>query len=229
MLPVLLLMSCDPGASRSAAQPRSFRDSISYVLGVSAARPFQRDEADLNLELFFSGFEDLLADSSRLRFSRAEQERIIRKFQDSMQARFLDRMAKLAVENEIQERKFLEENRKRTGVIELPSGLQYRVLQSGTGASPRPDNVVRVNYTGKFLDGTIFDSSVLAGKPAEFVVKTMIPGWTEALQLMKPGDTWELIVPADLAYGEAGYQNQAIRIPPNATLVFEMELLEIVR
>ncbi len=123
-----------------------------------------------------------------------------------------------------QSKAFLEENKKLEGVKVTPSGLQYKVLTTGKGKTPLASDSVTVHYTGKLVDGTVFDSSVSNGKPAQFVVNQIIPGWTEALQLMKEGDKWLLFIPSDLAYGEQGAGGQ---IPPFATLIFEVELLKV--
>jgi FKBP-type peptidyl-prolyl cis-trans isomerase FklB len=123
-----------------------------------------------------------------------------------------------------QNKKFLEENKKAEGVTTLPSGLQYKVLKSGTGATPTADDTVRTHYKGTLIDGTVFDSSYDRGEPAEFPVGGVIKGWTEALQKMKVGDKWQLVIPSELAYGESGAGGV---IPPHATLVFEIELLDI--
>ncbi|UKH25344.1 peptidylprolyl isomerase [Actinobacillus pleuropneumoniae] len=119
---------------------------------------------------------------------------------------------------------FLEENKKAKGVVVTESGLQYEVLTEGTGAKPTADSTVRVHYTGSLIDGTVFDSSVKRGTPAEFPVGGVIKGWTEALQLMTVGSKWRLTIPQELAYGERG---AGASIPPFATLIFEVELLDI--
>jgi FKBP-type peptidyl-prolyl cis-trans isomerase FklB len=121
-------------------------------------------------------------------------------------------------------KKFLEENKKAEGVVTLPSGLQYKVLKAGTGATPTAKDTVRTHYEGKLIDGTVFDSSLKRNEPAEFPVEGVIAGWTEALQKMKVGDKWQLFIPSELAYGEAGAGGV---IPPHATLIFEIELLDI--
>jgi FKBP-type peptidyl-prolyl cis-trans isomerase len=119
---------------------------------------------------------------------------------------------------------FLEKNKMNEGVKVTASGLQYRVISSGNGKSPKASDNVTVHYTGKLVDGSVFDSSVERGEPATFGVNQVIPGWTEAMQLMKEGDKWEIVIPSELGYGEqgAGYQ-----IPPFATLIFEVELLKV--
>lgn len=123
-----------------------------------------------------------------------------------------------------QGRAFLENNKKNEGVISTASGLQYKVLTAGTGKTPASTNNVTVNYTGKLIDGSVFDSSVQRGQPANFGVSQVISGWTEALQLMKEGDKWMLYIPYDLAYGERG---SGAQIPPYSTLIFEVELIKV--
>jgi len=123
-----------------------------------------------------------------------------------------------------QGRAFLENNKKTEGVTTIASGLQYKVLTAGTGKTPTASSNVTVHYTGKLIDGTVFDSSVQRGQPTNFGVGQVIRGWTEALQLMKEGDKWMLYIPYDLAYGERG---QGAQIPPYATLIFEVELIKV--
>ena len=122
--------------------------------------------------------------------------------------------------------KFLSENAQQEGVVSLPSGLQYKVIETGEGDKPGPSDVVKVHYEGRLIDGTVFDSSIQRGVPAEFPVNGVIAGWTEALQLMTVGSQWELYIPADLAYGAQGAGGV---IGPNATLIFKVELLDIHR
>ena len=130
----------------------------------------------------------------------------------------------LADANKKAGQEFLAENGKRDGVVTTASGLQYEVLTEGNGVQPGPDDVVTVHYTGKLIDGTVFDSSVERGEPATFGVMQVIPGWVEALQLMKAGSTWRLYIPSDLAYGPRGAGGV---IGPNATLIFDVELLGV--
>jgi FKBP-type peptidyl-prolyl cis-trans isomerase len=121
---------------------------------------------------------------------------------------------------------FLAENAKKEGVKSTPSGLQYKVLTEGDGAMPAATDTVKVHYTGTFIDGKKFDSSVDRGEPATFGVDQVIPGWTEALQLMKVGSKWQLAIPSDLAYGPQG---RGAQMPPNSVLLFDVELIEIVK
>jgi len=129
-----------------------------------------------------------------------------------------------AAKNEKLSQEYLVKNGKQDGVVTLESGLQYKVIQAGEGASPKVDSKVQVHYSGTLLDGTEFDSSYKRGEPASFPVNGVIPGWTEALQLMKEGDKWQLVIPSQLAYAERGAPPM---IPPNATLIFDVELLKV--
>jgi len=135
------------------------------------------------------------------------------------------RKQKRAAEKNLAEgKKFLQENAKKEGVTILPSGLQYQVIEKGSGDSPKRTDTVTVQYKGTLLDGTEFDSSYKRGYPATFRVTGVIAGWTEALQLMKPGAKWRLFIPSNLAYGERGSSS---KIPPNSTLIFEVELIKV--
>ena len=133
-------------------------------------------------------------------------------------------MKAVAAKNLEDGEKFLTENKKQKGVVTLPSGLQYKIVKEGSGESPKATDTVTTNYRGKLIDGTEFDSSYTRGEPARFAVNAVIPGWTEALQLMKPGAQWVLYIPPKLAYGENGVGNL---IGPNATLVFDVDLLSV--
>ena len=121
-------------------------------------------------------------------------------------------------------REFMEENAKNDSVVQTKSGLQYMVLKEGTGAKPGPTDVVTVHYTGKLLDGTVFDSSVERGEPAQFPLDKVIPGWTEGLQLMSEGSEYRLFIPSELAYGSKGAGD---KILPNATLIFDVQLIKV--
>jgi FKBP-type peptidyl-prolyl cis-trans isomerase FklB len=131
---------------------------------------------------------------------------------------------KKAEENKAKGEAFLTQNKAREGVVTLPSGLQYKVLEKGDGAKPTKDDTVTVDYTGQLVDGQVFDSTEKTGKPATFKVSQVIPGWTEALQLMPAGSTWELYIPASLAYGPRGVGGP---IGPNETLIFKVHLLSV--
>jgi FKBP-type peptidyl-prolyl cis-trans isomerase len=150
-----------------------------------------------------------------------DQEKSSMIVQEYMQQAAIRKAAKAKAESQA----FLDNNKKQGGVQVTASGLQYKVVSSGNGKMPSAQDNVTVHYTGKLLDGTVFDSSVERNEPASFGVSQVIPGWTEALQLMKEGDKWVLFIPSELAYGEQGAGGG--QIPPNATLIFEVELIKV--
>ena len=149
--------------------------------------------------------------------SHNEAREIVNKYFEELEAK----MSAVAIE---QGKAFLEENKKRPGIVTLPSGLQYEVINEGTGKKPKATDQVRCHYEGTLVDGTLFDSSIQRGEPAVFGVNQVIPGWVEALQLMSEGAKWKLYIPSDLGYGARGAGEM---IPPHSTLVFEVELLEV--
>lgn len=195
------------------------KEKFSYALGMSLGNNLRRsgiplDEIDPNaiMEGVKEGY-----DLSKARLSESEARDIIMSTQREARTR-------LAEKNKKEGEKFLEENKKKEGVVTLPSGLQYKVLAEGSGDSPKPDDMVTVNYRGTLIDGTEFDSSYKRGQPAKFGVNGVIKGWSEALQLMKPGAKWQLFIPPELAYGERG---SGLAIGPNSTLIFDVELLSV--
>jgi len=157
------------------------------------------------------------------RISQEDAEKIMKEFQENMMKKKEEEAKKLSEGNKAAGEKFLAENKTKEGVQTTASGLQYKIITAGNGVKPKATDTVKVHYTGKLLDGKVFDSSVQRGEPVEFPVSGVIPGWVEALQLMPQGSKWEVYIPSDLAYGPTG--NQAI--PPSSTLIFEVELLEV--
>ena len=188
----------------------------SYALGTLMASNFRSQGADsLDVDAMSAALRDVLVNDS----SRMEQQEAMMTFQTYMQKAVEAKGAKVREENN----KFLEENKKKAGVQVTSSGLQYEVLKEGKGKKPTAENQVTVHYTGKLVDGTVFDTSE-DGEPVTFGVTQVIPGWTEALQLMKEGDKFMLYIPDHLAYGERGAGGQ---IPPYSILIFEVELLKV--
>lgn len=192
-------------------------DSVSYGIGISIAKNLQKDGLDnVDVELLSKGLNDVFQENE-LKVSHEEAMAVIQAYVGKAQEQ------KMAAAKE-EGAKFLEENAKNEGVIVLPSGLQYMVLEEGDGPKPTPEDKVTTHYHGTLLDGTVFDSSVERGEPVSFAVNGVIPGWTEALQLMSVGSKWKLFIPSDLAYGDRGAGGQ---IGPNETLIFEVELISI--
>ncbi|GAB4430129.1 MAG: macrophage infectivity potentiator Mip [Bacteroidia bacterium] len=226
LLLLLGLAACQPGAPSTKPLATEI-DSISYAVGMDIARFYQKQHVALDPHSLYQGFRDV-TDSGNVQLTEDEALATIGKFQQKLQVIENQRIAEQAISNKIIGEKFLESNREREGVVVLPSGMQYKVLETGTGASPRADNWVRVHYTGRFIDGSQFidTRNTPPGTALEVKVDSVIAGWTQALLMMKPGDRWELYIPAELAYGEAG---RGTSVPPNSTLIFDVELLEIVR
>lgn len=208
-------------------------DQDSFILGLNEAKAPASPEDQAKLaELEKKAPESLTkeekAELEKLkgaapRISQEDAEKIMKEFQENMMKKKEDEAKKLSDTNKAAGDKFLAENKSKPGVQTTASGLQYKVITEGTGVKPKAADSVKVHYTGKLLDGKVFDSSVQRGEPVEFPVGGVIAGWVEALQLMPQGSKWEVYIPAELAYGPTG--NQAI--PPSSTLIFEVELLEV--
>ncbi len=197
-------------------------DSVSYALGISAGSGYAQNLKDfpgeINKEALIDGFiKGINEDSASYKMKQDE-------IYPFLQAYFSKAAQKEKEEAELKNTKILFENKQKEGVQVTNSGLQYKILTEGKGKTPTKEDIVRVHYTGKLADGTIFDSSVERGQPAEFPVGAVIPGWTEALMMMPVGSKWELVIPSELGYGERPVGN----IPANSVLLFDVELLEIV-
>jgi FKBP-type peptidyl-prolyl cis-trans isomerase len=192
-------------------------DKVSYGLGTLIASNLKQQAGDsLQLDQLTEGIKDILQNKT----PKLDQQEAMTIVQTYMQAAMEKKTGKAREQGQ----QFLDSNKKDPTVKVTPSGLQYKVVTAGKGKSPKASDNVTVHYTGKLIDGTVFDSSVERGEPATFGVSQVIPGWTEALQLMKEGDKWLLYIPSDLAYGERGAGGQ---IPPHSTLIFEVELLKV--
>lgn len=192
-------------------------EKVSYALGLSIGNNLLSSGIkDMNLEQFTKGVSDVLKGATPdMKYDEAKK--ILDKF-------FTELADKINSQNIAVGKAFLEKNKKEEGVVELPSGLQYKVIKEGNGKKPKATDKVRCHYEGMLLDGTIFDSSIKRGEPAVFGVNQVIQGWVEALQLMQEGAKWRLFIPSEMAYGARGAGNS---IPPHATLIFDVELLAV--
>jgi len=195
------------------------KDKISYIVGMDIGNNLKKQSIGVNTKVLAKGIEDALAGAKPLLTEQEIQETMM-----AFQKEMLAKQAEVAKKNKTEGEAFLAENKKKEGVKTLPSGLQYKVIKAGTGKKPKSSDTVTVNYRGTLIDGTEFDSSYKRGQPATFQVTGVIPGWTEALQLMQEGAKWQLFVPSNLAYGERGAGGV---IGPNATLLFEIELISV--
>ncbi|WP_294481023.1 FKBP-type peptidyl-prolyl cis-trans isomerase [uncultured Bacteroides sp.] len=192
-------------------------DKFSYAIGLGIGQNLSSMGAQgIAVDDFAQAIKDVL-EGNPTAISHQEAREIVNKYFEELEAK----MSAASIE---QGKAFLEENKKRAGVVTLPSGLQYEVINEGTGKKPKATDQVRCHYEGTLIDGTLFDSSIQRGEPAVFGVNQVIPGWVEALQLMSEGAKWKLYIPSDLAYGARGAGEM---IPPHSTLVFEVELLEV--
>jgi len=199
------------------------KEKVSYSIGLDIGSTLKRQLIDVNEELLKKGIQDGLSGAKPLMTDEQTKE-TMSTFQKDMIAKQAAAKKVTGEKNAAEAKKFLAENKTKEGVKTTASGLQYKVLKDGTGPSPKATETVKVNYRGTTIDGTEFDSSYKRGQPATFPVNRVIKGWTEALQLMKVGSKYQLFVPADLAYGEKGAGSD---IGPNATLIFDVELLGI--
>lgn len=198
------------------------KDKISYALGINMGNHFKRDSIEVNTDMLMKGFKDALSGTKPL-LTDEEMTSVMTAFQQEMMAKQTEKKKVLGEKNKKDGETFLEDNKKKEGVVTLKSGLQYKVITEGTGKMPKESDTVTTHYRGTLVDGTEFDSSYKRGEPVSFPVNGVISGWTEALQLMKAGSKWQLFVPSDLAYGENGPEP----IGPNATLIFDVELISV--
>ncbi|MEA2043196.1 MAG: FKBP-type peptidyl-prolyl cis-trans isomerase [Bacteroidota bacterium] len=211
---VIFFMGCDTQKQMKKAEMTTNEDSLSYAFGISIGENLKRDSIELNpvvlgkaLAELNDGNASMTAEEANTMIQSFFEDKEKEKYQTTVEAG----------------KKFLEDNAKKEGVKTTASGLQYKIIKEGTGATPKPSDKVTVNYEGTLIDGTKFDSSYDRGEPATFGVTQVIKGWTEALQMMTEGAEWQLFIPSDLAYGS----RPAGQITPYSTLVFKVELISI--
>lgn len=214
-------------AEPSTVELTTEEERLAYAIGINMSRNIVQVFGERRDEIDFDMIEAAFQDGLRGRTPALTEDEVrmtLQAWQQGEMERQQSAHNEAAVNNLERSQEFLDANRSEEGIQETDSGLQYRVIEEGAGESPGPDDQVRVHYEGRLTNGTVFDSSFQRGQPATFPVGGVIPGWTEALQMMKPGAKYELFIPPALAYGEQGAGD---RIPPNSALVFEVELLEV--
>jgi FKBP-type peptidyl-prolyl cis-trans isomerase FklB len=218
----VLIISCDQSQKGKEVDITTKKDSVSYSIGIDIGKNLKRQNVEIEPNALLQGLMDAQADSSKL--TDEEIMAVMTNFQKEMREKQQNKNKIAAEKNKAEAEAFFAENKNKEGVITLESGMQYKVLKSGDGKSPKLSSTVEAHYSGRLLDGTEFDSSYKRGQPFSAAVTGVIKGWTEILQLMKEGDKWEVYIPSDLAYGERG---SGPTIGPNAALIFEMELIKV--
>lgn len=211
------------GLAQDKAQLKDQKDKASYSIGYDIGETFKKQNIDLNPDALFGGLKDALA-GKEASMNKEERDKTLQAFQKEMMEKQIAASKEAATKNAAEGEKFLAENKKKPDVKTTASGLQYKVIKEGSGPSPKEADTVVVNYKGTLIDGTEFDSSYKRNEPASFQVNRVIKGWIEGLQLMKPGAKYQLFIPAALGYGERGAGQL---IGPNATLIFDVELMSI--
>jgi FKBP-type peptidyl-prolyl cis-trans isomerase FklB len=215
-----------PQAAAKAKTPftlKTQKDKTSYAMGMNVGTGLRKQSIDIDPAIVARGLKDAFSNGKTL-LTDEEARAVLTQLQSDLRKKQQELAQQMGEANKKEGLAFLEANKAKEGVVALPSGLQYKVLQEGSGPKPTATDSVVCNYRGTLLDNTEFDSSYKRGQPATFPVTGVIKGWTEALQLMPVGSKWQLFVPSELAYGERGAGGQ---IGPNATLIFEVELLSI--
>ncbi len=209
--------------NEKALELKTIKEKLGYSMGLDVGNYFKGIGDEINFETLIRGLEDAF-NGAEPAISQEEIASVQKQFGEKMQARQEEQLTAMKENNSKTGMTFLEQNKKREGVVVTESGLQYELMEKGEGAKPKATDTVKVDYVGTLIDGTEFDNSVKRGEPAVFGVDQVIPGWSEALQLMEVGSKYRLVIPSILAYGEKGAPPV---IEPNSVLVFEVNLLAI--
>lgn len=219
----LVLMAAGCGAGEKKIELNDQKAKVSYSIGMSLGTDFKAQGIEIDPDVMVQAIKDVSAGGKTM-MTEEEVHKVITDFQKELAAKQEAKAKEGGIKNLKDGADFLAENGKKEGVVTLPSGLQYKIEKKGTGKKPGAKDTVTVHYKGTLINGTEFDSSYKRGEPVSFPVGGVIPGWTEALQLMEEGSKWQLFIPANLAYGERGAGAQ---IGPNSTLIFDVELLKV--
>ena len=219
---VMILFVCQASAAEEMTL-KSEKDKVSYIIGREIGNNLKSQAIDVEPEILARGIKDAFSGAKPI-MTEEEMKEVMTAFQKEVMAKRQELAKQLGEKNKKEGESFLAQNKTKEGVKTLPSGLQYKVIKAGTGKKPKATDTVTTQYRGTLTDGTEFDSSYSRGQPATFPVNGVIPGWTEALQLMEEGAKWQVFVPSNLAYGERG---AGPKIGPNATLIFEIELISV--
>ncbi len=220
---IVLGLSGSQQATQQKTVLKTQKEKVSYSIGLDIGRNFKQQSIDINPDLLTKGIKDALSGVTPA-LTDDEMREVMTAFQTEMMAKMAENSKKAGEKNKKDGEAFLAENKKKSGVVTLPSGLQYKILVDGKGRKPALKDTVTAHYRGTLLDGTEFDSSYKQGEPTTFAVSNMIKGWTEVLQLMRVGSKWQVYVPANLAYGDRAASQE---IGPNSTLIFEIELIAV--
>ncbi|MDE3057050.1 MAG: FKBP-type peptidyl-prolyl cis-trans isomerase [Bacteroidota bacterium] len=218
-------LSAQKKAASKAAKTelKTQKDKLSYTIGTNIGENFKKQGIDVDAKFLLKGITDGLEGKKYL-LTDDEMKQVMMALQKKMIAKQSKEFAKIAETNKKTSEDFLAANKTKDSVVTMPDGLQYKILREGTGKMPTKSDTVVVNYQGRLIDGTVFDDSYQRGEPVTFPLGGVIPGWIEALQLMKEGSKWELYIPSELAYGERGAGQH---IGPNEALIFDVELLKV--
>ena len=210
-------------AATDTPELKTDMDKLSYSIGSDLGKNFKRQGIDVNAAIMAKGIQDGMTGGTLL-LTEQQMKDVLNKFQKDLMAKRTAEFNKKADENKAKGEAFLSQNKSKPGVITLADGLQYKIVKSSTGEKPAKEDTVTVEYTGRLINGEVFDSTDKTGKPATFKLSQVIPGWTEALQLMPAGSTWEVYVPANLAYGSRSVGGP---IGPNEALIFNIHLISV--
>jgi FKBP-type peptidyl-prolyl cis-trans isomerase FklB len=226
LIPCVTAMSLfsAPLSAQEKIDLKDTKQKNSYAIGMDIGNNFKRQEIEVDAKALAAGLSDAL--SGKTQMTEADARQVLNEFRTQLMSKMQDRDKAAGDKNQKEGDAFLAANAKKEGVKTTASGLQYQVIKSGDakGAHPKATDTVKVHYHGTLIDGSVFDSSIERGEPTEFPVNQVIPGWTEVLQLMRPGDKWKVFIPGKLAYGE---RSPSPKIGANSTLIFEVELLSI--